>query len=184
MSCARAAKPGLAPWTSTTDTEWPPPRAEPRGNPSHHPLRSPPARPAGARCCVFVFDTDVLSLLMKGRLSAAARERLSAVPARRTMTTAITLGELTYGALRSSTPERWLTAIAQVVEHLECLPFDSAAARRYGELRAHLESRGRRLDDPDLRIAAICSSRDLVLVSGNARHFGRVPGLRFENWLR
>jgi tRNA(fMet)-specific endonuclease VapC len=63
------------------------------------------------------------------------------------------------------------------------LPFDKAAAEAYGPLRAELESIGKRLDGPDLRIAAIALSRDLTLVTGNVRHFSRVPGLRIENWL-
>jgi len=36
---------------------------------------------------------------------------------------------------------------------------------------------------PDLVIAAIALSRDLTLVTGNVRHFERIPGLRVENWL-
>jgi predicted nucleic acid-binding protein len=32
-------------------------------------------------------------------------------------------------------------------------------------------------------IAAIALARDLTLVTGNVRHFQRVPGLRVENWL-
>jgi len=133
---------------------------------------------------VYVFDTDVLSLLMKGRLPTQARERLAGVPSERARTTTITLGELFYGALRSGAARRWLSAIDQVTEHLSCLPFDERAAKHYGELRAHLEAKGRRLDDADLRIAAICVATDHVLVSGNARHFERVPGLKYENWLR
>lgn len=132
---------------------------------------------------MYVFDTDVLSLLMKGRLPEKARRRLAAVPAERAMTTAITLGELHYGALRSSATTRWLAAIKRVVETMGCLAFDAAAARRYAEIRAYLERKGRRLDDADLRIAAICSATDHILVSGNTRHFARVPGLRHENWL-
>ena len=63
------------------------------------------------------------------------------------------------------------------------LPFNEAAAEIYGALRADLERIGKRLDDPDLRIASIALSRDLTLVTGNVRHFERVPGLRIENWL-
>jgi tRNA(fMet)-specific endonuclease VapC len=63
------------------------------------------------------------------------------------------------------------------------LPFDARAAEAYGPLRADLERKGQRLDGPDLRIASIVLSRDLTLVTGNARHFERVPGLRVENWL-
>ena len=69
--------------------------------------------------------------------------------------------------------------------HLDAsvLPFNEAAAEIYGALRADLERIGKRLDDPDLRIASIALSRDLTLVTGNVRYFSRVPGLRIENWL-
>lgn len=63
------------------------------------------------------------------------------------------------------------------------LPFDAAAAETYGSLRAGLEASGRRLAEPDLRIASIALARDAVLVTGNERHFRRVNGLAVENWL-
>ncbi len=63
------------------------------------------------------------------------------------------------------------------------LPFDDAAAERYGSLRASLESEGKPLDEPDLRIAAIALSRSLILITGNVRHFERVDGLEIQNWL-
>jgi predicted nucleic acid-binding protein len=47
------------------------------------------------------------------------------------------------------------------------IPFDESAAMVYGPLRARLEAEGRRLDEPDMRIA----------------DFVRVPGLSVENWL-
>ena len=57
------------------------------------------------------------------------------------------------------------------------------AARRYGEVRTELERRGTPLGDADLRIAAIALARGLTVVTGNIRHFQRVPGLQVENWL-
>ncbi len=132
---------------------------------------------------MYVFDTDVVSLTMKGRLAAATRARMAALAPDRRFLTSITLGELYYGALRAPAAMRWLDAIERVRSMFRCLPFDEAGARRYGELRSHLEAQGRRLDDADLRIAAICSATDHILVTGNSRHFARVPGLRCENWL-
>ena len=132
---------------------------------------------------MYVFDTDVISLLMRGRLPQAARARLESVPSNRVKMTSITLGELYYGALRTAAATKWLEAVAKLRLTIGCLAFDEEAAEHYGELRAHLESRGRRLDDADLRIASICRSTGHVLVSGNAKHFARVPGIRYENWL-
>lgn len=131
---------------------------------------------------MYVFDTDVLSLLMKGRLADAAADRMSAVAARAS-TTAVNLGELLYGAARSAAAARWLRLIEQHVLGLPILPFDAAAAQHYAEIRVALERRGESLDDGDLRIAAICIARDRILISRNPRHFGRVPGLRHENWV-
>ncbi|MFY9615996.1 MAG: type II toxin-antitoxin system VapC family toxin, partial [Candidatus Dormiibacterota bacterium] len=73
--------------------------------------------------------------------------------------------------------------IETVLATLPVVSFDEAAAYRYGVVRADLERMGRRLDDPDLRIASVALAHDLVLVSGNQKHFTRIPELRLENWL-
>ena len=86
-------------------------------------------------------------------------------------------------AARAGRPGLVETLHALVTSAQPVIPFDEKAAEAYGPLRAELERRGQRLDGPDLRIAAIALSRDLTLVTGNVRHFERVPGLRIENWL-
>jgi tRNA(fMet)-specific endonuclease VapC len=63
------------------------------------------------------------------------------------------------------------------------LRFNRAAAEVYGGLRAGLERAGTPLSEPDMRIAAIALDLDLTVVTGNVRHFARVPGLRVENWI-
>ena len=74
--------------------------------------------------------------------------------------------------------------VRDVIERAQViLPFDEAAAEVYGPLRARLESEGRPLAEPDLRIACIALSRELTLVTGDLRHFARVPDLSVENWL-
>ena len=70
-----------------------------------------------------------------------------------------------------------------LVPNLPVLPFDAAAARRYGEIRAELERMGIPIGDADMRIAAIALSRGLRVVTANERHFRQVPELETENWL-
>ncbi len=97
----------------------------------------------------------------------------------------ITVGELEYGVYRSpqyaARLRRWLDA--KLFPNIQNLPFDEAAARVYGELRATLERLGTPIGDADTRIATIALERRLTVVTGNVRHFRRVPQLLVENWL-
>ncbi len=93
------------------------------------------------------------------------------------------MGELIYGAARRDSSGLTQRVRELVDGALTVLPFDESAAEVYGSLRARLESKGQRLDEPDMRIASIALARDLTLVTGNVRHFGRVPELTVENWL-
>jgi tRNA(fMet)-specific endonuclease VapC len=132
---------------------------------------------------VYCFDTDVLSATMRREPPLALVRRLALVPADRQHTTAVTLGELLYGAARSQRADLVDRVRTLLGEAVTVLPFDAGAAAVYGRIRAELEGGGRPLAEPDLRIASITLARDLTLVTGNGRHFARVPGLRIEDWL-
>jgi tRNA(fMet)-specific endonuclease VapC len=133
---------------------------------------------------VYCFDTDVLSSVLRREPSVDVIRRIALVPSEAQFTTSITLGELVYGALRRKSPPLAARIHDLIGGAITVLPFDADAAQTYGALRAELESEGRRLDEPDLRIAAIALARNLTLVTGNVRHFARVPDLVVENWLR
>lgn len=133
---------------------------------------------------MFLFDTDVVGNLIRPAPSPALIRRLAATPPEQQFTTAVTVGELVYGAYRSGRAEHFLEKLNKyVLSGLTVLPFDREAAEAYGRIRAQLERAGTPLPEPDLRIAAIGLARSLSLVTGNIRHFNRVPGLRVENWL-
>jgi predicted nucleic acid-binding protein len=132
---------------------------------------------------VFCFDTDILSAVMRRDPPLHLIRRLAEVPPRQQFTTAVTVGEMLYGAAKRGDPQLEQRVHDLILRAQAVLPFDEPAAEVYGSLRATLERAGRPLAEPDLRIAATALSRDLTLVSGNVRHFARVPGLRLENWL-
>ena len=132
---------------------------------------------------MYCFDTDILSATMRREPSLPLIRRLAQVPPPEQFTTAITLGELLYGAARRDS-DRLHERVRKLIRGaLTIVPFDQPAADVYGPLRAQLEAEGERLDEPDLRIASIALARDLTLVTGNVRHFSRVPNLTVENWL-
>jgi tRNA(fMet)-specific endonuclease VapC len=132
---------------------------------------------------VYCFDTDVVVAALHGEPPLPLVRRLARTPAPEQCTTSVTVAEIAYAAARSGNGDvmprfHELIAAAQTV-----LPFDDEAALAYGALRAHLEGLGRRLDESSLRIASIVLARDLILVTGSARLYDRVPDLRIENWL-
>jgi tRNA(fMet)-specific endonuclease VapC len=132
---------------------------------------------------VFCFDTDVLSAVLRRDPPLALVRRLAGLSPDEQFTTSITLGEMLYGATRRGSAELTQRVHELLGQAVTILSFDEAAAEVYGPLRARLEAGGTPLAEPDLRIASIALSRDLTVVSGNLRHFRRVPGLAVENWL-
>lgn len=134
---------------------------------------------------MYLLDTDILSNLLRRAPSTSLVARLAVTPQESQFTSSITLGELLYRAHRlGPTSDALLDRLnATLVPNLPVLPFDSDAARSYGEVRAELERRGTPIGDADLRIGAIALARALTVVTGNVRHFNRIPGLPVENWL-
>jgi tRNA(fMet)-specific endonuclease VapC len=132
---------------------------------------------------LYCFDTDIVSAVLRAQPPLRLVRRLAVTPSAEQCTTAITVGELLYGVEKRGNPR--LTELVRefVAGSVQVLPFDRRAAERYGPLRAFLEREGRRLGEPDLRVASIALARDLTLVTANVRHFRRVPDLRVENWL-
>jgi tRNA(fMet)-specific endonuclease VapC len=95
---------------------------------------------------------------------------------------AITYGELYYGAEKSLNPARASKELQLLMTALPVLPIPVEAGPAYGEIRADLERRGEIIGGNNLWIAAHAKSANLVLVTNNEREFRRVAGLTVENW--
>jgi len=132
----------------------------------------------------YLFDTDAISELLKPRPAAGYVRWLAAVPREEQFTSAVVVGELCKGAFRSSAAVRHLENIEKrVLPAVTVLFYDAMAARVYGKIGARLEGAGRPLADAGLQIAATALLHDLELVTGNLKHFSRVPGLRISSAL-
>ena len=127
----------------------------------------------------YLFDTDAISEVLRPRPAKAYLDWLKTIRRVDQFTSAVVIGELYSGAFRSADSARHLENIERrVLPALSVLPYDVAAARVYGDVRARLETAGTRLADADLQIAATALQHELELVTGNLRHFQRVPDLR------
>jgi tRNA(fMet)-specific endonuclease VapC len=95
---------------------------------------------------------------------------------------AVTLGELVFGAENSKYVERNLADIEAFAARVEVLPFDNAAAYHFGQIRAALYRAGQPIGAYDMMIAGQARAGGLTLVTNNVREFKRVPGLLLEDW--
>jgi tRNA(fMet)-specific endonuclease VapC len=62
------------------------------------------------------------------------------------------------------------------------LLFDDEAALFFGEIRADFAKKGIPIGGYDLQIAAIALANDLILVTHHTNEFGRINGLKIEDW--
>jgi predicted nucleic acid-binding protein len=131
----------------------------------------------------FLLDTDAISEVFKKKPAPSYLRWIATIPRAEQFTSAIAVGELFRGAFRSVDPERHLANIeTRVLPALTVLPYDVATARIYGEIQAHLAGAGQMVADGDLQIAATAIHHGLELVTGNLRHFERIPGIRIH-WI-
>lgn len=128
-----------------------------------------------------MLDTDTVSYALRGVGNVGAR-LLSMRPSSVTMS-AITVAELRFGAdhRKSKKLHRLIDAFCAGVA---VLPFDEAAAARFGVVGAALAARGEPIGQMDTLLAAHALAEDLTLVTNNSRHYAWVAGLRTENWVK
>lgn len=130
----------------------------------------------------YMLDTNICIYVTKS-YPQKLKERFNRL-AEQLCISSITLGELHFGAEKSERRLKNLEAIERFSAGLEVLPFTAKAAVHFGQIRAELERAGRPAGSYDLLIGAHARSEGLTLVTNNVREFGRMPGLRVENWAR
>ena len=128
-----------------------------------------------------LLDTDTCIAILRG--NEAVIDRRAATPDD-VATTWITAAELHYGAAKSIAPEKNRAVVTSFLATLPILGLDEASVQIFGEAKAVLERQGQRLADADLFIGAIAASRQATVVTGNKRHYERIPGVTVEDWIR
>ena len=94
----------------------------------------------------------------------------------------VTLTELLHGAAKSARPIENRHEVENFSARLAVLSFDAEAADHSADIRATLERSSKSIGAYDVLIAGHARSRGLVVITGNVGEFGRVDGLRCENW--
>ena len=124
-------------------------------------------------------DTNVCIRLLRGREDAvkAFSENVGdvAIPF-------MVLGELYYGAARSSDPAHSKSLVDRFAKALPVVDSSPDIMARFGVEKARLIAAGTPVEDADVLIAAtalVCGGR---IATGNVRHFSRFESLEVMAW--
>ena len=93
----------------------------------------------------------------------------------------IVVGELIWGALKSTKIDENLSLIEELLVDCDVLPCDGTTAKQYGTIKNSLRVKGRPIPDNDIWIAATAIQYELPLLT-NDKHFHEVDGLTMVNW--
>lgn len=134
---------------------------------------------------MILLDTNVISEAMKPAPERAVRDWLDAQTAETLFLSSVTIAELSFGiaALPKGRRKDNLTAALEGLLALfaaRILPFDTAAAQRYGELAAKARTAGRGFPTPDGYIAAIAATQGFIVATRDSSAFA-AAGLQVIN---
>lgn len=128
----------------------------------------------------YLLDTNICIFLLKD--AYGVRDRVSQIGVENFAVSEITVGELFYGASKSTRKEERLSDVEKIMRKFVVLPIFPCLPL-YGDVKASLEIKGERIDDFDLLIGSTAMANDLVLVTDNVKHLGRLPNIKLENWI-
>ena len=128
----------------------------------------------------YLIDTDWVIDYLKGVPSVVAQ--LQAVANEGLAISVISLAELYEGVYGSGNADQHLQGLGQFLGFVSVVGLDDAVCRAFGQYRHRLRQRGQLIDNFDLLIAATSLTYQLTLVTGNLRHYARIPGLQIAQF--
>jgi tRNA(fMet)-specific endonuclease VapC len=131
----------------------------------------------------YILDTNAVSALM--RADPTATRRLMSVTRADVAIPQPVAAEIGYGLARlprskrrRALEERWAVFARELPRAL----WTDDVSMHFGQVKAGLEKRGRRVEDFDIAIAAHALAHGATLVTSDAAHMPRIPGLAIEDW--
>ena len=128
---------------------------------------------------MILIDTDVCIELLNGNKKVLQRRNEYDDPIGISF---MSVAELYYGAEKSSNPSKNHSLVEALLLSLEIVQTDLSILKRFGMIKAPLVRSGTTIADADILVAATAMEKGSKLITGNMKHFQRIPGLVLENW--
>ena len=129
----------------------------------------------------YMLDTNICIFVIRHQKKSVIEKIIRHAPAN-ILISSITVSELEYGCEKSAAPQQNRIALMEFLSPFDVTRFGSAAAHRYGMLRARLEREGKPTGAMDMLIAAHALALEATLVTNNTRDFKNIDGLGLADW--
>ena len=128
----------------------------------------------------YLLDTNTLIYYFKGL--GNVKERLLACQPSEIVLSSVVYYELQVGILKSTSPQKRIAQLAILKNQVSWVDFDEKSAEATAQIRVELERIGKPIGSYDVQIAGMAMTNDFILVTHNTGEFGRVSGLKLDNW--
>lgn len=125
----------------------------------------------------FLLDTNIVIALFKNDNLVINK----IIEAKEIFISNITVGEMYFGAYKSSKVKNNIKQIDSFVASNKILNCDSTTAKHYGQIKNKLKIKGKPIPENDVWIAAITMQYDLILVSRD-KHLQEIENLSLQKW--
>ncbi len=123
----------------------------------------------------YLIDSDRVAEFLKGIPTTIAL--ISSLPQDELAISLITYGEIYEGIYFGRDPKKHEQALLSFLRGVEVLPLNKSIMKRFARIRGNLRGIGQLIGHMDVLIAATAITHNLTLVTGNIKHFRRIPGL-------
>lgn len=129
----------------------------------------------------YLLDSNICIFYLKGRYDLETKiEKIGWVNC---FISEITVAELKFGASSSDNPAKRKPVIEGFIKKVQILPIFNALDF-YADEKARLRKAGNIIDDFDLLIGSTAVFNDLIMVTNNVAHLGRITRIQIEDWTK
>jgi tRNA(fMet)-specific endonuclease VapC len=128
----------------------------------------------------YLLDTNICIFFLKGKYNL--NEKFRKIGFENCCISEVTLAELKYGAECSNSITENMKMIDDFAKAITIVPiFNSLGV--YAKEKARLRKTGKPIDDFDILIGSTAVANNMVLVTENDKHLGRISKVKIENWI-
>jgi tRNA(fMet)-specific endonuclease VapC len=110
-------------------------------------------------------------------------DKIGAVGIENCFISEITIAELLFGAENSTNYEKHIEEVSLFEQHFRIIPIYNVLTT-YAKEKTRLKKKGSIIAEFDLLIGSTALAHNLIMVTGNGNHFGKIQGIQIEDWIK